>query len=341
MIFNKYFKRKSMKAVQVLIYLTLIILISCKNTNSDETPKEELTAQDSLLMTDSNFVEVFVWVDKLRLRKTPDTKSEILQELDEGETLLFLNEKSHFTQKINLRGTIYDEPWLRVKTAENNIGWIYGGAIKYEKPVFEIALSPYEDCVKAFIESKNVAKYNECSQKIKAQELKKASRHITKTDIGYEINLLGGDSRTLADSPEENEDFRQYEYLYYIEKLGYFVFRINFYEAGQFLLIDDKFGYSRPISGFPVASPDYKHLIATNADAVAGFELNGIQIFGFTDHGMEIFFEKEFEFYEPFLPKWMDEKTVQVTLIPVDFAKNKKQKLFTIQQNDEGEWEEQ
>ena len=70
-----------MKALQVLIYLSLIFLISCKNTNSEETPKEQLVLQDSILTTDSNIIEIYVWVDKLRLRKTPDTKSEILQEL--------------------------------------------------------------------------------------------------------------------------------------------------------------------------------------------------------------------------------------------------------------------
>jgi hypothetical protein len=330
-----------MKAFQVLIFLTLIILISCKNTNSDETPKQVPIVQDSTLNLDSHFVEIFVWVDKLRLRMKPDTRSEILQELDKGEVLLFFDEKTPFTEKINLRGTIYDEPWLKVKTLENNIGWVYGGAIKYEKPVFEVAPSPYGNCVSAFVESKNHEQYNKCMEKVMAEQLKKDAQFITKTEDGYELKLLSGETRTLQNSMEENEDFRQYEYLYYLDKLGYFVFRINFYEAGQFLLFDDKFGYLRQISGFPTPSPDYKHIITTNADAVAGFEYNGIQLFGFTDRGMEVFYEKEYEFYEPFLPKWIDEKTVQIQLIPLDFAKNKKQKLVTLQQNDNGEWEEQ
>ena len=330
-----------MKAFQVLIILTLVILISCKNTNSDETPKHVPIVHDSIADLDSNFVEIYVWVDKLRLRKAPKTKSEIIQELDEGETLLFLNEETAFTEKINLRGKIYEEPWLKVKTSENNIGWVYGGAIEYEKPEFKISPSPYEKCVVSFVESKNYKNYSNCTQKIKDQELRKDSRFITKTDTGFEIKLLSGETRTLQNSIEENEDYREYEYLYYIEKLGYFVFRINFYEAGQFLMIDDKFGYSRPINGFPTPSPDFKHLITTNADAAAGFEYNGIQLFGFTSHGMEVFFEQEYEFYEPFLPEWIDEKTVQVELIPVAFAKNKKRKTLTIQQNNEGKWEEQ
>ncbi len=338
MIFNEYFKRKSMKALHVIIFLTFMILFSCKNTNSDETPKKESILQDSTINQDSNVVEVYVWVDKLRLRKDPDTKSEILQDLDEGETLLFLNEKSSFKDKINLRGKIYHEPWLRVKTSENKIGWVYGGAVKFEKPVFDYPPSPYESCVSAFVESKNYEEYDKCTQKVKDQQLKKVTKFITKTAEGYEVKSLSGENRILQNSQEGDEDFREYEYLYYIEKLGYFVFRVNFYEAGQYLLVDDKFGYSRPISGFPKPSPDYKHIITTNADGTAGFEFNGIQIFGFSDLGMEILFEKEYEFYEPFLPKWIDEKTVLVQLIPVDFVKDKKPKLITLQQNEEGEW---
>ncbi len=329
-----------MKAFRVLIFLTLVTIVSCKNTNSEETPKGSLTQQDSVLIADSNFIEIFVWVDKLRLRKDPDTKSEILEELDEGEVLLFLNEKTNFKEKINLRGKIYDEPWLKVKSEENKIGWVYGGAIKYEKPVFRISPSPYENCVSAFVESKNHEQYYKCIEKVSNEQLNKDAQFVTKTEDGYEFKLLSGETRTLKNSKEENEDFREYKYLCYLDKLGYFVFRINFYEAGQFLLFDDKFGYIRQLSGFPVPSPDYKHMITTNADAVAQFEYNGIQLYRFTDHGMEIFFEKEFEFYEPYLPKWKDVKTVEIQLIPAEFAKNKKRKTITIQQNEKGEWEE-
>ena len=340
MIFNKSFKRKSMKASQVLIFLTLITFVFCKNTNSDETVEVDAIDQDSSMVADSNYVEIYVWVDKLRLREKADTRSEIIQELDEGEAILYLNEKSNHTEKINLRGEIFDEPWLKVKTSENNIGWVYGGAIRYEKPVFDLSPSPYNSCYISFAASKNYERLRSCREKVKAKQLKKDSRFITQTEDGYEVNLLSGKSRTLQNSSAEDENFRQYEYLYYIEKLGYFVFRVNFYEAGQFLLIDDKFGYSRPISGFPEPSPDYKHIAATNADASAGFEFNGIQLYGFTDHGMEVFFEKEFEFYEPFLPNWKDEKTVVIQLVPVDFAKNRKPTTITIQQNEKGKWEE-
>ena len=340
MIFNKYFKRKSMKALQVIIFLTFITFIFCKNTNSDETRKAEQELRDSLLIAENNYTEIFVWVDKLRLRKEPDTKSEILQELDEGEVLLFLNEKSNFTEKINLRGEIFDEPWLKVKTNENIIGWVYGGAIKYEKPVFKSAPSPYEKCVASFVSTKNQEQYKKCMDLVKQEQLKKDARFIKKTETGYELKLLSGETRTLVNATGEDEDFKQYEYLFYMEKLGYFVFRINFYEAGQFLLFDDKFGYLRQISGMPTPSPDYKHMVTTNADAASGFEFNGIQLIGFTDHGIEIFYEKEYEFYEPFFPKWEDEKTVTIQLIPVDFAKNKKRTSVTLKQNDEGKWEE-
>ncbi len=329
-----------MKTLQALFLLKLILLFSCENTNIAESPESELVLRDSIAQTDSSAVEVYVWVDKLRLRKSPDTKSEILQELQEGEVLLFLNEKSHFKEKINLRGTIYDEPWLKVRTSKNITGWIFGGAVKFEKPVFNYSPSPFEKCVSDFLQTKNRESFAQCNRKVKDKQLKIAQRFITKTDDGYVLKLLSGETRTFQNSMENNEDFREYEYLYYIEKLGYFVFRVNFHEAGQYLLVDDKFGYSRPISGFPSPAPDYKHFIITNADGTAGFEFNGVQIFGFSDYGLEILYEKEYDIYEPYLPKWLDEKTVQFELIPIATAKNKKPTQITISQNENGEWSE-
>jgi len=114
----------------ILISICLTLIFSCKGdpvptsqpvTTAPVTPTvEEKPAQ----------VMVYTWVDKLRLREKPDTKSGIVKELKEGEALVFTGEKTDFTQKINLRGVAYDEPWMKVITAEDKVGWVYAGAIK-------------------------------------------------------------------------------------------------------------------------------------------------------------------------------------------------------------------
>jgi len=54
---------------------------------------------------------------------------EILAELEHGEKLIFLGEKSGFTDKVNLRGKDYEDKWLKVKLPDGRVGWVFGGAV--------------------------------------------------------------------------------------------------------------------------------------------------------------------------------------------------------------------
>lgn len=49
------------------------------------------------------------------------------------EKLIYLNEKSDFTEEVNLRGRVYNEPWLKVKLPGGEIGWVFGGGITTSK----------------------------------------------------------------------------------------------------------------------------------------------------------------------------------------------------------------
>ena len=123
-----------------LIYIIafLSFLSACKDTNSsqsqeiDENNADSLKQIESIAKNEPEQLTIYVWVDNLRMRLEPDTKSDVVTELKEGQAIVFLEEKSNFTQKITLRGKQYDEPWLKVKTKDNKIGWVYGGgAVSY------------------------------------------------------------------------------------------------------------------------------------------------------------------------------------------------------------------
>ncbi len=75
----------------------------------------------------------YVWVDNLRARKKPGKEGEIIRELKSMEKLIYLNEKSDFKEEVNLRGRVYNEPWLKVKLPEGEIGWVYGGGVTTDK----------------------------------------------------------------------------------------------------------------------------------------------------------------------------------------------------------------
>lgn len=76
-------------------------------------------------------VKMFAWVDKLNVREKPGLKGEPILQLDEGEEVYFLNEKSDFKKEITLRGVTFNEPFLKIKTmyGYGTIGWVYGGGL--------------------------------------------------------------------------------------------------------------------------------------------------------------------------------------------------------------------
>ena len=132
---------------KILIFILgiLTFLVACKDTNSNSSPETSTPATDSSLQANEakntpGTVEIYTWVDKLRVRATPDTDSEIIAELAEGEALTYLEEKTDFTQKISMRGSVQDEPWLKIRTKEGKTGWVYGGGVKFYRPEVDLSL---------------------------------------------------------------------------------------------------------------------------------------------------------------------------------------------------------
>ncbi|MCX7743068.1 MAG: SH3 domain-containing protein [Flavobacteriales bacterium] len=108
----------------------LVILTSCGKKL--ENSHIQLNQADSLKQ-ESEEIIYYVWVDNLRVRKKPGKDGEVIRELKNMEKLIYLNEKSDFTEEVILRGQLYNEPWLKVKLPEGKIGWVYGGGVTTNK----------------------------------------------------------------------------------------------------------------------------------------------------------------------------------------------------------------
>ena len=330
-----------MKILQAIIFLTLFY--SCKNTNSTETPKNPAKEVDTLVQDEPQKRErilLYADVDKLRLRKEPGAKGDVLEQIEEGEKLLFLNEKTDYTEKIKLRAQWHEEPWLKVESEKGNTGWVFGGAVTEEPAKTDPTKTPYDDCNVEFVKARNYEAWHTCYEKVAKQQLKKDARYIKKTETGYQVTLLSGETVNLVDNDDVDaeEDFRQYAYRYYLDKMGFFVFKIQRYEGGNFILMDDKFGYATPVYGMPKMSPDLKKMVITNADVVAGFEFNGIQLFEMGDVGIETLFEEEFSDFAPHNPVWIDDKNIVFDFLSPDSAQKKTQVKAKLSEDDNGEW---
>lgn len=108
------------------LFLGFLFLVACQ---ADEKVEEKATETPSIPMPSSTVLTVAL--ENLRLRTAPGVDSDVITELQLGTKLYDLKETSDFTTAIQLRGTQFDEPWLRVKTEDGTVGWIYGAPIGF------------------------------------------------------------------------------------------------------------------------------------------------------------------------------------------------------------------
>lgn len=120
-----------MKCKALILILLTIGVCSCQ---SDQKPAESPAVNAPPKQTESTDesgeqTTFIVNIDRLRMRETAGEKGKVIKELEKGTVLYDEGEVSDFTTRIKLRGITFDEPWLKVSTADNTIGWIYAGAI--------------------------------------------------------------------------------------------------------------------------------------------------------------------------------------------------------------------
>lgn len=325
------------------VFLILLsVFVSCKDTNSTETNNNidpTILSADSTASVTLTTVTVYAWVDKLRMRSEPDTKSEIVAEIPEGGAMTFLDEKSDFTQQITLRGKAYDEPWLKVKTTEGKTGWVYGGGVKFYEPKVAALPTPYDRCMD-YLKRRRVSQSNKCIAEIERKQLSKDRQYVKKTKDGaLEFSLLNGQKKQLDDSAIEEVTAQQsYFYRYYVPKMGLFVVAVDGAATDSYRLINDKSGKETMIWGFPVVAPDFKKLVSYRGDLKNDPERNGLQIYGYTDQGLELIWEKKMDRYEPIIVKWLDVEEAEVMVLPKSTTGNLKLRVAKLHKDEAGEW---
>jgi len=324
------------------LLLFVSVFVGCKDTNSAEnendTNKTTATA-DSIALQKATTVTVYAWVDKLRMRDEPDTKSDVVAEISEGAALTYLDEKTDFTQQITLRGKAFDEPWLKVSTSSGKEGWVYGGGVKFYQPKVAALKNPYDGCMDYF-KRRRIKQAGNCFAAVSKKQLSKDRQFVKETGEGaLEFMLLNGKKKQLDDSSIEEVEARQhYFYRYYVPQMGLFVVDVEGNETDSYLLVNDKSGNITPVWGFPVIAPDYKKLLSIRGDLLVEPSRNGIQIFAYTNEGLELVFEEKLDQYEPIIAKWLDIEEAEITLLPKSASGNLKLKIAKLQKNGSGEW---
>jgi hypothetical protein len=77
--------------------------------------------------------KLYVTIDKLKIRKTPGLKGELLGELKLFDEVYYQDEVTDSTYEVNLGKEMANEPYVKVKTKRGTVGWVYGAGVHYVK----------------------------------------------------------------------------------------------------------------------------------------------------------------------------------------------------------------
>jgi len=319
------------------LLIFLILFFACKNPFEEstiDTPEETIDGVEEQVEEKAPAaIEIYVWVDKLRLRSESNTSSETVATLKEGQALTFLKERSDFTEKINLRGTLFDEPWLKVSTAGGQEGWVYGGGVKFYKIGVDESPTAYDDCFK-LKKSRKMTQAKKCIDRTHFRELKKESSLVYESTTGVTFRLLSGGQYILSNIGRDSV----YQFRYYLKEMAAFVAHGDYGTEEGYVLIDDKTGKVTRTKGFPKASNDHEHIACLNPDWGDKGNFRGIQLFGYVDNELTVVFEEALDEFRPVTPKWVDENTLQFTLLEVADKRNKKSRYGQLTKQEDGQW---
>lgn len=325
-----------MELRNLIILLTFLLLISaCKDTTLQEETDSEIDTVTEKTVNEP-VVELpkvlYTWVDQLRLRKTPNSKGQVLIKLIEGDSLKYLGEETVEKYDVTLRGKKVNAPWIKVETFKGVTGWVFGGGTTTVSPLHDRSPMAFDKCY--IKEGKRWTLNKTCSTRLAYKQLKSDSRFVKLRRGELVFTLLNGQLKAL-----KNQEKLSYTYFGYLDKMGFFVVKVVEAEGGHYLLINDKTGQETIIQGVPKPSPNGKYLVTTNVDSAEGFEFNGIQVWGFSETGFEKQLERELEDEEAYYPQWLDNKTIRVSVQPKQNMSKGAADELLILYTAEGEWE--
>ncbi|MEM1324112.1 MAG: SH3 domain-containing protein, partial [Bacteroidota bacterium] len=109
-----------------------VLLGACGSDPATSTPPTEAPAEPVAPPPPIQNVALTITIDQLRLRDQPGQTGKELARLVEGSQVTEVGEVSDFSSPVQLRGVKYEEPWVKVKTAEGTVGWVYSAGLRYE-----------------------------------------------------------------------------------------------------------------------------------------------------------------------------------------------------------------
>lgn len=117
---------------------------------------------------------------------------------------------------------------------------------------------------------------------------------VTRTPEGLRFKLKNGETKLLTENKNtDGEDFTSYNFIESMNDIGQWLLMGGYYEAWDYVLIDQENGNENHLWGRPVFSPDGKYFLTGMVDLEAAFVPTGFQLWSFENKKPVLRWEKE------------------------------------------------
>lgn len=117
---------------------------------------------------------------------------------------------------------------------------------------------------------------------------------VTRTPEGLQFRLKNGETKLLKENKDtDGEDFASYNFIEPMDNIGQWLLMGGYYEAWDYVLIDQEDGNENHLWGHPVMSPDGKYFLTGMVDLEAAFVPTGFQLWSFENNKPVLRWEKE------------------------------------------------
>ncbi len=106
---------------------------SAPANGTQTTGSQNTTAETAAPKETAGLSKLYVTIDKLKVRKEPGLKGQLLGELKLFDEVYYMNEVTDSTFVVNLGKEKADEPYVKIKTKRGTVGWVYGAGVHYVK----------------------------------------------------------------------------------------------------------------------------------------------------------------------------------------------------------------
>lgn len=123
--------------IKISLFIALVLqLFACNNepdtTTIEPNPDSMVVEKFELLQIEGHPISLVVTTQIALIRAEPSLNAPEIARKVKGDSVIFTNKVTAFNTAMQLEGTPYNEPWLRVILEDNQMGWIYGGCINFK-----------------------------------------------------------------------------------------------------------------------------------------------------------------------------------------------------------------